>query len=400
MFNESAYGNSIIQSMLDTDYYTFTMMQAVLHQHPNVDVEYDFIVRSKESLVPYIKEIREEIERLGTLSFSEDELRFLSSPTRDYLTPDFIRFLGLFQFNIKYVMIRAEKGQLRIRVRGPWLHTIMFEQPLLAAISEIRNRKVYPDVKLSDVRKQLYKKFDWLVANASEEEMRAISITDFGTRRRLSFHAHKEVLEVMSKDFPGHFAGTSNVHMGRELDLPVVGTMAHQWLMAYQQFGRLKMSQREALEGWIKEYRGRLGVALTDCISSDFFLSEFDLYFAKLFDGLRHDSGDPVEWAEKCIRKYQSLGIDPMSRKLVFSDGLSFPKALEISRAINGRIKYSFGIGTNLCNDVPGVEPLSIVMKLVSVNNAPVVKFSDDPIKVVCNDPSFLEYAKTTFGVE
>lgn len=398
---ESAYGKNIIESLIDTDYYTFTMMQGVLHQHPDVDVEYEFIVRSKESLVHYIKQIRDEVERLCDMSIREDELRFLADPkAREYLTPDFIRFLGLFKFNLRYIHVQAEDGQLKIRVRGPWLHTIMFEQPLLAAVSEIRNRNVYPDVTLGAIREKLYRKFDWLTANASDEELEELRVTDFGTRRRLSSKSHREVLDVMRKEFPGQFLGTSNVHLGKELDLPIIGTMAHQWLMAYQQFGRLKQSQSEALEGWIKEYRGRLGVALTDCISSDFFLSEFDLYFAKLFDGLRHDSGDPLVWAEKCIAHYHKLGIDPTTRTLVFSDGLSFPKALEISRALQGRIKYSFGIGTNLACDVDGVEPLSIVMKLVAVNGQPVVKFSDDPIKVVCNDKSFMEYAKTTFGVK
>lgn len=397
---ESAYGKNIIESMLDTDYYTFTMMQGVLHQHPDTDVEYDFIVRSKESLVPYIKDIRDEVERLCSMSMREDELRFLSDPkTREYLAPDFIRFLGLFKFNLRYVQIKAEDGQLKIKVRGPWLHTIMFEQPLLALISEIRNRHVYPFANLEGVREKLYRKFDWLEKNATEAELKELRVTDFGTRRRLSSKSHRVILDIMRKDFPGQFLGTSNVHLGRELDLPVIGTMAHQWLMAYQQFGRLRESQSQALEGWIKEYRGRLGVALTDCINSDFFLSEFDLYFAKLFDGLRHDSGDPLEWAYKCISHYKKLGIDPMTKKLVFSDGLRFSKALEISRSLSGRIKYSFGIGTNLTCDVDGMLPLSIVMKLVSVNGQPVIKFSDDPVKLVCKDLSFLEYAKSTFGL-
>lgn len=397
---ESAYGNNIIESMLDTDYYTFTMMQGVLHQHPDADVEYDFIVRSKESLVPYIKDIRNEVERLCDMTMREDELRFLADPkSREYLSPDFVRFLSLFKFNLRYVHIKAEDGQLKIRVRGPWLHTIMFEQPLLAMISEIRNRHVYPEASLEAVREKLYRKFDWLESNGTEAELKELRVTDFGTRRRLSSKSHRVLLDIMSKDFPGQFLGTSNVHMGRELDLPVIGTMAHQWLMAYQQFGRLRESQSQALEGWIKEYRGRLGVALTDCINTDFFLSEFDLYFAKLFDGLRHDSGDPIEWAEKCISQYVKLGIDPMTKKLVFSDGLSFPKALEISRALDGRVKYSFGIGTSLACDVDDIAPLSIVMKLVAVNGQPVIKFSDDPIKLVCDDRSFLEYAKSTFGV-
>lgn len=397
---ESAYGNNIIQSMLDTDYYTFTMMQAVLHQHPGEEVEYQFIVRSKESLVEDIPEIRKQMEVLCNLEMREDELRFLGDPVkRGYLKPDFIRFLSLYRFNLRYVHVFEQDGNVAIRVRGPWLHTIMFEQPILSMISEIRNRRVYPDVTLEAVREKLYAKFDSLHACATKEELSYLRVADFSTRRRLSFEAQREMVQIMKADFPGVFTGTSNVHLGHEYDLPVIGTMAHQWLMAYQQFGRLRESQSAALEGWVKEYRGDLGVALTDCISSDFFLSEFDSYFTKLFDGLRHDSGNPFEWGEKVIAHYKKMGIDPASKSVVFSDSLNFDTCLELIRVFKGRLRMSFGIGTNLGCDVEGVTPLSIVMKLVEVNGDPVVKFSDDPVKVVCNSPSFLEYAKNVFKI-
>lgn len=395
---DTVYGASPIHSLLDTDFYTFTMMQAVLHQQPNAEVEYKFIVRSKESLVPYIPEIRAAIDELAEKAMTEDELRFLGK--REYLTPDFIRFLGLFRFNKRYIHVGQEDGQLSIRVRGPWLHTIMFEQPILSLVSEIRNRNKYPDVVMGDVTSRLYEKFDWLQTNVQPEELKLLKVADFATRRRLSFKAQYEMVDIMRRDFPGVFVGTSNVHLAREFDIPALGTMAHQWLMAFQQFGRLKDSGKAALEAWVREYRGLLGIALTDCISSDYFLSEFDLYFAKLFDGLRHDSGDPIAWAEKCIAHYKKLGIDPMSKTLIFSDGLNFEKSVEIMRALKGRINFSFGIGTNLGCDVKGVEPLSIVMKLVEVNGSPVVKFSDDPVKVVCENESFLHYAADTFGVK
>lgn len=397
---ESAYGDLIIQSPLDTDYYTFTMQQAVLHQHPNVDVDYELIVRSKESLVKYIPEVRRQLELMAEMQMTDDQLRFLFDPKkRGYLKPDFQRFLGLYRFNARYVSVFERDGQMAARVRGPWAHTINFEQPLLAMISEVRNRDRYPDVTLESVREKLYSKIDDLKAEATADELSLLRVADFGTRRRLSYVAHREVVDIMRHDFPGVFTGTSNVHLGREFDLPVIGTMAHQWLMAYQQLGRLRDSQSAALEGWVKEYRGELGVALTDCISSDFFLQEFDLYFTKLFDGLRHDSGCPFEWGEKVIRHYEKMGIDPMSKSVVFSDGLSFRRSLELVRAFKGRLKMGFGIGTSLACDVDGVEPLSVVMKLVAVNDQPVVKFSDDPIKVVCRDESFLQYAKKTFNI-
>jgi nicotinate phosphoribosyltransferase len=170
--------------------------------------------------------------------------------------------------------------------------------------------------------------------------------------------------------------------------------------MAHQQLGpRLIDSQIAALDCWVREYRGLLGIALTDCITTDAFLSDFDLYFAKLFDGLRHDSGDPVLWAEKAIAHYHKLGIDPMSKTLVFSDSLTLPKSLEIFRALRGRINVSFGIGTNLTCDIPGVEPMSIVLKMAACNGQPVAKISDEPGKTHCKDPNFVAYLRHVFKV-
>ncbi len=399
---ESAYGREggVIQSLLDTDYYTFTMMQAVLHQHPNVDVEYQFIVRSKENLGHLIPEIREELEKLSQLRMRDDELRFLFNRRfREYLTPDFEQFLGLFRFNLRYILVNEVDGQLNIRVRGPMLHCIMFEQPVLALVSELRNREKYADIELEDVTRRLYQKFEWLEKNVSKEELADFRVSDFSTRRRLSFKAQREVVDIMRRDFPGVFVGTSNGHLAYEFDLPLIGTMAHQWLMVHQQLSRLRESQNVALENWVHEYRGRLGIALTDCISTDFFLKDFDLYFAKLYDGLRQDSGNPIVWADKVLARYGQLGIDPMTKELMFSDGLNFEKCLPILRHVRGRAKFGFGMGTSLACDVDGVEPLSIVMKLVRVHGEPVVKFSDDPVKNVCEDASFLQYASNVFGV-
>lgn len=398
---ESAYGRNIIQSLLDTDYYTFTMQQAILHQYPNVDVEYDFIVRSNENLVPYIPAVRQELERLSEMALTDDQLRFLGDPDkRSYLKGDFLRFMSLYRFNPRYVHVFERDEQMAIRVRGPWLHTIPFEQPILAMVSEIRNRAVYPNATLEDVRDRLYAKFDRLRTIATPDELTYLRVADFSTRRRLSYEAQREMVEVMKHDFPGVFVGTSNVHIGREVDLPVIGTMAHQWLMGHQQLVRLRESQSAALEAWVREYRGELGIALTDTISSEFFLSEFDPYFAKLFDGVRHDSSDPYEWGEKFISHYEKLRIDPRTKTLVFSDALQFDTCIGLIRRFRDQIKLSFGIGTSLGCDVEGVKPLSIVMKLVKVNGQPVVKFSDDPIKAVCENESFMNYARETFGVK
>lgn len=396
--SESAFSDRIVQNLLDTDFYKLTMMQAVLHNYPNVDVEWEFRCRNGEDLRPYLAEIRHQIELLCELSMSDAQLGFLERIS--FMKPDFLRFLGLFRFNMRYVQTSIENGELCIRLHGPWLHVIMFEVPLLAIVSEVRNRHRHPGTLLVQARDQLYRKFDWLYANATADELAELKVADFGTRRRFSYRVQEEVVTVLKHDFPGQFVGTSNVQLARTLDLKPLGTMAHEWIMAHQQLGpRLIDSQSAALDCWVREYRGLLGIALTDCITTDAFLNDFDLYFAKLFDGLRHDSGDPIMWAEKCIDHYQKLGIDPMSKTLVFSDGLNLPKALDIFRALRGRINVSFGIGTNLTADIPGVEPLSIVLKMTACAGQAVAKISDEPGKTQCKDPNFVAYLRHVFEV-
>ncbi|SIR81679.1 nicotinate phosphoribosyltransferase [Aquipseudomonas alcaligenes] len=395
---ESVFAERIVQNLLDTDFYKLTMMQAVLHNYPNAEVEWEFRCRNAEDLTPYLAEIRYQIERLAELEVTADQLAFLERIP--FMKPDFIRFLGLFRFNPRHVQTGIEEGQLCIRLRGPWLHVILYEIPLLAIISEVRNRYRYREVLLEQASERLYQKLDWLRAEASASELEGFQVADFGTRRRFSFRVQEQMVRIMKRDFPGRFVGTSNVHLARELDLKPIGTMAHEWLMAHQQLGpRLIDSQIAALDCWVREYRGLLGIALTDCITMDAFLRDFDLYFAKLFDGLRHDSGDPLQWAEKAIAHYEKLGIDPMSKTLVFSDGLDFEKSLQLYRALCGRIHVSFGIGTKLTCDIPGVEPMNIVIKMTACNGQPVAKISDAPGKTQCRDENFVSYLKHVFRV-
>ncbi|MBH3410354.1 MULTISPECIES: nicotinate phosphoribosyltransferase [Pseudomonas] len=397
--SESVFGPRIIQNLLDTDFYKITMMQAVLHNYPNAEVEWEFRCRNNEDLSPYLAEIRYQIELLSEVTVTHDQLAYLEKIP--FLKPDFIRFLSLFRFNLRYVQVGLDAaGQLAIRVRGPWLHVILYEIPLLAIISEVRNRYRYRDVTIEQVGERLYQKMDWLKAEASADELAGFQLADFGTRRRFSYRVQEEVVYLLKHDFPGRFVGTSNVHLARELELKPLGTMAHEWFMAHQQLGpRLVDSQAAALEAWVREYRGLLGIALTDCITMDAFLDDFDLYFAKLFDGLRHDSGDPLVWAEKAIAHYERLGIDPKGKTLIFSDGLDFAKALGLYRALHTRINVSFGIGTRLTCDIPGVEPMNIVIKMTDCNGAPVAKISDSPGKTQCRDANFVAYMKHVFKV-
>lgn len=395
---ESVFAERIVQNLLDTDFYKLTMMQAVLHNYPNAEVKWEFRCRNAEDLTPYLAEIRYQIERLAELSMNADQLAFLERIP--FIKPDFIRFLSLFRFNLRYVHTSIEDGQLCIRLRGPWLHVILYEIPLLAIVSEVRNRYRYREVVLEQASERLYQKLDWLKGEASTAELEGFQIADFGTRRRFSYRVQEQVVHILKRDFPGRFVGTSNVHLAREFDLKPIGTMAHEWLMAHQQLGpRLIDSQGAALDCWVREYRGLLGIALTDCITMDAFLADFDLYFAKLFDGLRHDSGDPLRWAEKAIAHYEKLGIDPTSKTLVFSDGLTLEKSLRLYRALCRRINVSFGIGTNLTCDIPGIEPMNIVIKMTACNGQPVAKISDAPGKTQCRDNNFVSYLKHVFRV-
>ena len=395
---DSPFRPRVIHSLLDTDLYKLSMMQAVLHNYPNTDVEWEFRCRNGEDLRPYLDELRWELERLCELSLADEEAAFLENIS--FMKPDFLRFLGLFRFNLRYVQLGIEHDELYIRLRGPWLHVILFEVPLLAMVSEVRNRTLHPAVTLQKARDQLYRKFDWLVANATVDELAGLQVADFGTRRRFSFGVQDEVVRLLKAEFPARFVGTSNVYLARKYDLKPLGTMAHEWVMAHQQLGpRLIDSQIAALDCWVREYRGLLGIALTDTITMDAFLRDFDLYFAKLFDGLRHDSGDPLLWAEKAITHYRKLGIDPMTKTLVFSDGLDLPRALNLYRALRGRINVSFGIGTNLTCDIDGVAPMSMVLKMTSCNGQPVAKISDEAAKTQCRDPNFVSYLRHVFKV-
>lgn len=384
----------IIHSLLDTDLYKFTMMQAVLHGHPGAEVEYKFTCRNKEvDLRPFADEIKREIAHLCTLRFKHDELDYLR--TLRFFKPDFVDFLRLFQFFPDYVEIKVEQ-EFELVIRGPWLHTILFEVPLLAIISEVYHRATYPNPDYPDAKKMLIEK----IATVKQEPSTAdLKFSDFGTRRRFSFAWHDQVVHTLKNEAADNLRGTSNVFLARKYNIMPVGTMAHEYLQAFQALGpRLIDHQKVALESWSKEYRGDLGVALSDLCGLDAFLRDFDLYFAKLFNGVRHDSGDPFESAEKIIIHYESLGIDPKTKFIVFSDNLNFPKMIELYRRFKDRIGVIFGIGTNLTNDF-GHKRIDIVIKMTRCNGQPVAKISDSPGKQICTNESYLSYLKQVFKI-
>ena len=283
----------IIASLLDTDLYKFTMMQVVLHQFPGAEVEYRFKCRNTGNLAPYVSEIREEIRGLCSLRFQDAELAYLKAMR--FIKADFIDFLGIFKLNEKYVSVTAlPTGEIGVSIKGPWLHTILFEIPVLAIINEVyfRNTPKHSNLQpnLAEGRKRLNTKIGLLQADG----LQALKIADYGTRRRFGKTWHEEVLRTLSTRLgtgqTGQFAGTSNVLFAMKLGLTPLGTMAHEYLQACQALGpRLRDSQVFAFESWAKEYRGDLGIALSDVYGMSAFLRDFDMFFCKLFDGARHD---------------------------------------------------------------------------------------------------------------
>jgi nicotinate phosphoribosyltransferase len=273
-----------------------------------------------------------------------------------------------------------------------------FEIYVLYIVNELYFRRVDQDAALVVARERLQEKLDHLRAFAKEPMRRSpFEFFDFGVRRRFSGAWHDEVVATLAREVPEYFKGTSNVYLAKKYNLVPIGTMAHEYLQAFQSFGvRLRDFQKAALEDWVQEYRGDLGTALTDVVGMDAFLDDFDLYFAKLFDGLRHDSGDPVEWGEKALRHYKKLRIDAHTKRLVFSDGLTMDSAMALYRHFSDRVVCGFGIGTKLTNDTQH-KALNIVMKLVSCNGQPVAKLSDSPGKTMCRDETFLAYLRQVF---
>ena len=394
----------IITSLLDTDLYKFTMMQVVLHQFPGAQVEYKFKCRNAGvNLAQHVEEIHAEIKALCSLSFSDDELNYLRGMR--FIKSDFVDFLGLFRLNEKYITLTPQpNGELEITVKGPWLHTILFEIPVLAIVNEVYFKNHSAPRSISAGKERLLHKISLLKAPA----LRELKIADYGTRRRYSRVWHEQVLQTLAKELgttatTGQFAGTSNVHYARTLGLTPLGTMAHEYLQAAQALGpRLRDSQIYAFESWAKEYRGDLGIALSDVYGMSAFLRDFDMFFCKLFDGARHDSGDPFQWGERMIEHYRINRVDPRTKTLIFSDGLTVPRTIELYQRFKGRCLLAFGIGTNLTNDLgdpPDHEPLQIVMKMTRCNGQPVAKISDSPGKGMCDDEKYLAYLRQVFEI-
>ncbi|MDN5510962.1 MULTISPECIES: nicotinate phosphoribosyltransferase [unclassified Acinetobacter] len=394
----------IIQSLLDTDLYKFTMLQVVLHKFPQTHSLYHFRCRNLEDtvypLTDILDDLNQQLDYLCQLKFKEDELLYLRSLR--FIKSDFVDYLELFQLKRRFIKVSIdEQGRLDIWVEGPMVQAMMFEIFVLAIVNELYFTRIRSDEVLAEGERRLQAKIALTQKYQSEQnpEDPPFLVSDFGTRRRYSFAWQKHVIEQFHVAVPNIFRGTSNVLIAKQLDITPIGTMAHEFLQAFQALDvRLRDFQKAALETWVQEYRGDLGIALTDVVGMDAFLRDFDLYFAKLFDGLRHDSGDPYEWGDKAYAHYKKLKIDSKTKMLTFSDGLNIEKAWNLHQYFKDRFQVSFGIGTNLTNDM-GQTPLNIVLKLVECNGQSVAKISDSPGKTMTDNDTFLAYLRQVFNL-
>ncbi|EGQ9465775.1 TPA: nicotinate phosphoribosyltransferase [Vibrio parahaemolyticus] len=404
------FSSRIIQSALDFDVYKVNMMSAVATLYPDAMVSYKFIVRSEEDLSELLPEVKAEVLKLQDVRFTEDEIAYMKR-VAPYLKPEFVEALRHFRFNPQSDVSFHNKtmsdgsSQLRITINGLWKETILYETIIMSIVSEVRSRQRWSDIPFEQFQTVLEDKVRYLKAELERRNITNFKFADMSTRRRFSFQAQRTMLEYLSKELPQCLTGTSNYHLARELDLTPIGTVAHEWFMGHQALVNVRDSQKIALQRWQKMFNGALGIALTDTIGIDAFLKDFDGELSNAYVGVRHDSGCPFTWGEKMIAHYESLGIDPMTKTLVFTDGLNFEQALDICEHFQGRVQVSFGIGTSLANDMgnyvndqgEAYQPLSIVIKMVTCNGSPVAKISDEPEKAMCEDIFFLMNLKRRF---
>ncbi|EPC4486523.1 nicotinate phosphoribosyltransferase [Serratia liquefaciens] len=391
------YASPILTSLLDTDAYKLHMQQAVFHRYPAISVAAEFRCRGDELLGEYADEIRSQIALMSQLALTDAEFNYLSG--LPFFREDYLNWLREFRYDPQQVQIEDHAGKLHIRIAGPWREVIMWEVPLLAVISEVVHRHRSPEVTPEMAVAHLRSKLEHFKAMSADVDISRFKLMDFGTRRRFSQSVQQAIVSTLKDEFP-YLVGTSNYDLAHQLALAPVGTQAHEWFQAHQQISPvLANSQRAALQAWLDEYPDQLGIALTDCITMDAFLRDFGPQFAQRYQGLRHDSGDPFEWGEKAIAHYQKLGIDPMSKTLVFSDNLDLDKAMALYRRFYQRVNLVFGIGTRLTCDIPGVKPLNIVIKLVECKGKPVAKLSDSPGKTICQDQAFVKALRKAFDL-
>jgi len=384
----------IIKSLLSQDLYKLTMLQIYFQEFPDAWAKYRFKCRTDGvNLLLFKSEIEDEINHLATLKFTDDELDYLYGIR--FFGPAFIDYLEDYTLKPRYVDVGEKDGQLDIVIEGPITGASMFEIFILKIVQEIYMRNIHPmDEKLSEEgKRRLAEKIASFKDFQSEEGINPVVI-DFGGRRAYSTDWHAYVVNNLAKF--NIIVGTSDVDLARRFGITPIGTFAHEFVQTFQGLGICPVmnSQVEAFQCWVDTYRGDLGIFISDTLGDKKFLIDFDPYFAKLADGCRHDSGDPFQWGEMMITHYEAFGIEPMTKTLVFSDGLNFDTSFKLALHFKDRIKVSFGIGTWLTNDL-GVTALQNVIKQIEVDGRPTAKLSNDPGKTMCEDEDYMNYLKS-----
>lgn len=384
----------IIQSLLENDFYNFTMQQAVLRNYPALQAEYLFTCRNKVDLTPIKDRVIDEIQSLCELRFTDDELRYLKG--HNLFSDEYLNYLSGFRLTFDKNDIYIKDDQLHISYKGLWAEKILFETPILAIVNQAYYEHILSNGSaVKSLDDCLFYGLMRLADTINRVKQKpSFHFVDFGMRRRFSSQWHDAIVAKLKKEIPYNFVGTSNVYLAKKYDLHVIGTMSHQWIQAGQAVKGVSLqdSQKHMLALWIKQYPS-LGVALSDTLGFDYFLKDFDAELANAYGGCRHDSGNPFGWCEKLIKHYKNLDIDPKTKTAVFSDGLTFPLALEIHDLYDEDINTLFGIGTNLTNDCY-LQPLQIVIKMVRLDNHPVAKLPDSPGKESCVDNYFIRKLK------
>lgn len=370
----------IINSILDNDFYKFTMMHAAWITYPNAQVSYKFINRCPLDTFTenFLKKLKIRIKELENLTLTEEEYQWAHS--LKLLPPQYWDYLKNFRFNANYVDCKLNNdNQLELTITGPWHETILFEVPLLALISESYFEDNPIQINLNDYKNKTYQKGLILSENNC-------LFTEFGTRRRRSFNVQKTVIEAfMNLPQTGPqkstYIGTSNVLFSKIYNTPPIGTMAHEWIMAHAGMFGVKGSNTKALNVWLDVFGGEYTTALTDTYTREVFFKEFTHDLAKTYSGIRQDSGDPLTFVDQALEFYAGANIDPKNKKVVFSDSLTVDRVLQIHKKVNNRFTPIYGIGTHLTNDIPNSPSLNIVIKMASINGIPVYKLTDSSLK-------------------
>ena len=389
----------IINSLLETDLYKFSMGQTIYHQFNKDMTTWAFKCRNKGVIFTpeMVQEVREQVEHFCTLRFTEEELAWLKNNI-PWLSGDYISHLRRWYPRMEQISISLDFTDpcgLVIYAKGEWLDTSMYEIPILAIVNEVYFAFQYGVGALNEeFKKRALEKKDKLKGG----EYRLGYFSEFGMRRRYSAEMQDWVVGEFAHGFSSEntFVGTSNVYLAKKYGIKPVGTMAHEFIQVVGQAHHEHnpaYSNHYMMKYWVREYKTDNGIALTDTITTDCFLRDFDKTYATLFSGVRHDSADPIAWGEKMIAHYKKLGIDPMTKTLLFSDSLDFERATKIKEHFNGKSRVAFGIGTYIANDT-GVEPLNIVMKVIEANGSPVAKLSDIEGKGMCRDKGYVDYLR------